>query len=107
MREKKIGQILIEMGVLTPKEAARIAAGLDRRDDPIKFGQLAKKMGFATEEEILAALAVQMEVVPLELQKNIRKVLHTLSDAPPPKSPIPIRLSKVRKRLGADKSEKK
>ena len=66
--ERRLGEILVELGVLTPQEAERVGTAQSRRDDPVKFGKLAKDLGMVDEEQILAALAVQMGVVPLNLQ---------------------------------------
>jgi hypothetical protein len=63
MREhKKIGEILVGLQVLTPSEVERVLEALRRRLDRQKFGELARNMGLVSEEEILAALAVQMEL---------------------------------------------
>lgn len=94
----RIGAILIELGVLTSAEVARVATAQSRRGDPVKFGHLAKDLGIVTDEHILAALAVQMGIVPMNLQRSIRKVLGDLK-GPGPKSPLPFPLEKVQRRL--------
>ncbi len=96
--DTRLGAILIELGVLTPAEVSRVATAQSRRGDPIKFGQLAKDLGILHEEHILAALAVQMGIVPMTLQRSIRKVLGELK-GPGPKSPLPFPLESVQKRL--------
>src|SRR5262245_48452165 len=95
---KRLGEILIDLGVMTPAEVERVAAAQDRRGDPVKFCQLAKELGLVTDEQILAALAVQMGAVPLNLQRSIRKVIGELK-RPAPKSPLPIALDRVQRRL--------
>jgi hypothetical protein len=96
--EKRLGEILVDLGVMTTQEAERVASAQWRRGDPVKFGKLAKDLGMVSDEQILAALAVQMGVVPLQLQRSIRKVLGDLR-GPAPKSPLPFALDPVQKRL--------
>ena len=79
-------------------EAERVATAQSRRGDPVKFGNLAKDLGMVGDEQILAALAVQMGIVPLNLQRSIRKVLGDLK-GPGPKSPLPFALDRVRRRI--------
>jgi c-di-GMP-binding flagellar brake protein YcgR len=93
-----LGEILIELGVLTPAEVERVSTAQGRRGDAVKFGQMAKKLGLVTEEQILAALAVQMGVVPINLKRSIRKVLGELK-CPAPKSPLPFTLERVQRRI--------
>ena len=57
---KKLGEILVSLGVLSPHEVERILQAMRRHGDQAKFGQLARKMGLLHEEHFLAALAVQM-----------------------------------------------
>jgi threonine synthase len=59
---KKLGEILTDLNVLSPAEVERILHALDRRFDRQKFGEVARNMGLVSEEEILAALAVQMDL---------------------------------------------
>jgi len=89
---ERIGEILIRLHVMTPAEVEQVLSAMRRRGDAIKFGQLAREMGLVKEEHILAALAVQMEVVPFDMQKNMRRVLGDLTK-PAPKSPVPLKLS--------------
>jgi hypothetical protein len=91
---KRLGEILIELGVLTPAEVERVATAQGRRGDAVKFCQLAKDLGLVTDEQILAALAVQMGAVPLNMQRSIRKVLGDLK-RPAPKSPLPFALDRA------------
>jgi hypothetical protein len=100
--QRRLGEILIELGVLTSQEAEQVATAQCRRGDPVKFGKLAKDLGMVSDEQILAALAVQMGVVPLNLQRSIRKVLGDLRN-PAPKSPLPFTLDKVQRRLARKK----
>jgi hypothetical protein len=57
---KKLGEILVDLKVLSPADVERVVSALDRRFDRQKFGEVARNMGLVTEEQILAALAVQM-----------------------------------------------
>ena len=52
------------MKVLKGSEVKRILEALQRRPDRQKFGQMARSMGLLTETQILAALAVQMDLFP-------------------------------------------
>jgi hypothetical protein len=96
--QKRLGEILVDLGVITTPEAERVATAQSRRGDPVKFGKLAKDLGMVSDEQILAALAVQMGIVPLHLQQSIRKVLGDLR-GPAPKSPLPFGLERVQNRL--------
>jgi hypothetical protein len=57
---KKLGEILVDLKVLSPADVERVLSAIDRRFDRQKFGEVARNMGLVTEEHILAALAVQM-----------------------------------------------
>jgi hypothetical protein len=57
---KKLGEILVDLKVLNEAEVERILTALDRRFDRQKFGEVARNMGLVSEEQVLAALAVQM-----------------------------------------------
>ena len=60
---KKIGEILVDLGVLSPAAVDRVLQA-KRRGGGGKFGQLARKMGLLREEHVLAALAIQLRLVP-------------------------------------------
>ena len=96
MQRKRFGEVLVDMGVLTPADVDRVLTAMDRRGDALKFGQTARKMGLLGEEQILAALAVQMELVPDALRHDIRTVLSELSrpvkggTSPVRKRPVPL-----------------
>ena len=57
---KKLGEILVDLKVLTPSDVERVLRALDSRSDRQKFGEVARNMGLVTEEQVLAALAVQI-----------------------------------------------
>lgn len=75
---KKLGDILVELQVLTPFEVDRVLQAMRRRRDHTKFGQVARDMGLVSQEHILAALAVQMQAFPkvhdLTMSKLLRKL---------------------------------
>jgi hypothetical protein len=93
MRDRKrIGEILTDLGILTPQEVERVLQALRRRGDPIKFGRLARDMGLVREEHILAALAVQMEMFPRVGELSLHGLLDQLRtpaapDSHPPRGP--------------------
>ena len=70
---KKIGEILIENGALTP---IQLGEALERqKGEPVKLlGQILLEMGYVTEEDIVAALAAQFNVPYLPLQNFIFNV---------------------------------
>jgi hypothetical protein len=61
---KKLGEILVGLGVLTSDQVEEVVRAIRRRRDRSKFGRVAREMGLVHEEHILAALAVQMEMFP-------------------------------------------
>jgi hypothetical protein len=77
----KIGEILVRLHVLSHFDVQRILEARDRRGRPCKFGQAARDMGLVTEEQILAALAVQMQLLPGIDRLNLRQILDALSTA--------------------------
>jgi hypothetical protein len=77
---KKLGEILVELKVLTPREVERVLEALRRRSERQKFGHMARDMGLVTEEQILAALAVQMNLFPGIQTMTLRKVLQALQE---------------------------
>ncbi|MFO0964851.1 MAG: hypothetical protein U0793_04580 [Gemmataceae bacterium] len=77
---KRIGQILIELQVLTPAEVERVLHAMRQRGYADKFGQVAKEMNLLRDEHILAALAVQMELFPRAAQMSLGAVLGKLSN---------------------------
>jgi hypothetical protein len=60
----KLGEILVRLKVLSPTDVTRVLEATTLRSRRAKFGQTARDMGLVTEEAILAALAVQMELLP-------------------------------------------
>lgn len=58
--ERTIGAILLEEGKLTPREIERV---LERqREDKVRFGEAAVRLGFITEDDVRFALAKQYDM---------------------------------------------
>lgn len=77
---RKIGDILVDLQVLTPEVVERVLAAMARRRDQAKFGQVARDMGLLREEHILAALAVQMELFPGIGELSFSRLMGRLQD---------------------------
>lgn len=88
---KKIGEILVGLGVLSPGQVEQVLGALRKRRDRTKFGRIAREMGLLGEEHILAAVAVQMRMFPgiqdLSLPRLLDQLLHPSVAAPPPSAP--------------------
>jgi hypothetical protein len=80
---RKIGEILVDLGVMKSVDVDRVVSALSRRLDRQKFGQMAQTMGLIREEHILAALAVQMDLFPGIDKMSMGQVLRTLQDPKP------------------------
>ena len=83
---RKIGEILVDLGVIKGNDVNRVLDALSRRLDRQKFGQMAQTMGLLREEHILAALAVQMDLFPGIDRMSIHQILSSLQD-PKPETP--------------------
>jgi transcriptional regulator of NAD metabolism len=82
MQERqKIGEILVQLKVLTRSDVDRVLEALRRRQRRQKFGQTARDMGLIDEEHILAALAVQMNLVPGGRRQTLNQILEYLQSA--------------------------
>jgi hypothetical protein len=80
MREhRKLGEILVDLGVLSPVQVEQVLWALRRRRDRTKFGRMAREMGLASEEHILAAIAVQMEMFPGIQHLSLPRLMSQLS----------------------------
>jgi hypothetical protein len=64
MERKKLGEILVDLKLLKPRDVDRVLDALVKRQRRQKFGQMARDMGLVDEQHILAALAVQMNLFP-------------------------------------------
>ena len=96
MRDRKrLGEILVDLLVLTPAEVERVLDALRRRRGQSKFGQVGREMGLLREEHILAALAVQMEMFPGIANLSLSRLLDRLQNPGPP-TPSPGRRRGIR-----------
>ena len=77
-QRKRLGEILVDLQVLTTVEVERVLQAMRRRLDQTKFGQVARDMGLVREEHILAALAVQMELFPRIHDMSLNRLLDRL-----------------------------
>ena len=74
----KLGEILVDLGVLTPEQIDDVLQAIRRRGGRSKFGRVAREMGLLQEEHILAALAVQMRMFPGIQNLSLAKLLTRL-----------------------------
>jgi len=81
---RKLGEILVDLQVMDHAEVERVLEALRRRADRPKFGQMARAMGLVREEDILAALAVQMELFPGIAEWSLGRILKSLVASYPP-----------------------
>jgi len=77
---RKIGEILVELQVLTEAQVEQILHALRKRDDHVKFGRVGREMGYLREEHILAAIAVQLQMFPGIEQLSLNRLLDRLQD---------------------------
>jgi hypothetical protein len=89
VQRKRLGEILVDLNVLTAAEVERVLEAMRRRPDQRKFGQVARDLGLLREEHILASLAVQMELIPGLHKLSMRRILERLS-APPETAGSPL-----------------
>jgi hypothetical protein len=81
---RKLGEVLVDLGVLSSGDVERVLEALRRRQQRYKFGQMARDMGLLREEHILAALAVQMRLFAGIERMTLRQVLDHLANEPAP-----------------------
>ncbi|HYV38571.1 MAG TPA: hypothetical protein VE988_23000 [Gemmataceae bacterium] len=74
----KLGEILVDLGILTPDQVEDVLRAIRKRPDRTKFGRVAREMGLLHEEHILAALAVQMRMFPGIQKLSLKKLLKEL-----------------------------
>jgi alkylated DNA nucleotide flippase Atl1 len=79
--EQKIGEILVRLKVLNHLDVDRVLEAMRRIERRQKFGQMARSMGLVTEEQILAALAVQMNLFPGIQRMTLKQILEYLQTA--------------------------
>jgi hypothetical protein len=77
-RQRKLGEILVDLKVLTEADVEHVLATVQRRGQRKKFGEMAVEMGLAREEHVLAALAVQMELFPGIGRLGLEEILRHL-----------------------------
>jgi hypothetical protein len=82
--EQKLGEILVRLKVLNRIDLDRALEALRRAERRQKFGQVARAMGLITEEHILAALAVQMNLFPGIQRMTLQQILEYLQTAETP-----------------------
>jgi len=78
---RKLGEILVQLKVMTRFDVDRVLEAMQRRQRRQKFGQTARDMGLLAEEHILAALAVQMNLTPDIDRFSLGQVLEYLQTA--------------------------
>ncbi len=98
---KRIGDILVELQVLTATEVDAVLYALRQRGDQTKFGQVARDMGLVRDEHILAALSVQMQLFPNVQTMSLRRLLGRLREPmgapePPARRGLPKASTKTR-----------
>ena len=96
LERKKLGDILIELQVLTAAEVEAVLFASRQRGDQTKFGQVAREMGLLREEHIFAALSVQMQLFPNIQTMSLRRLLGRLRE---PIAPSPRLTSQKARRL--------
>jgi hypothetical protein len=79
--EQKFGEILLRLKVLNRIDRDRVLETLRRGGRRQKFGQAARAMGLVSEEHILAALAVQMNLFPGVQWMTLEQILEYLQTA--------------------------
>lgn len=79
--DHKLGEILLRLKVLNRVDRDRVLETLKRSGRRQKFGQAARAMGLVSEEHILAALAVQMNLFPGVELMTLQQILEYLQTA--------------------------
>jgi hypothetical protein len=79
--EQKLGEILLRLKALNRIDRDRVLETLRKSGRRQKFGQAARAMGLVTEEQILAALAVQMNLFPGIQGMTLEQILEYLQTA--------------------------
>jgi hypothetical protein len=76
--EQKLGEILVRLKVLNRFDLDSVLEAMRRLQRRQKFGQTARAMGLVSEEHILAALAVQMNLFPGVERMTLNQILEYL-----------------------------
>jgi hypothetical protein len=82
--QKRLGEILVDLKALNRLDIDRVLEAMRRRHRRQKFGQVARDMGLVREEEIFAALAVQMNLFPGVGRLTLGQILQVLQTAEAP-----------------------
>ncbi len=77
---QKLGEILVHLKLMKFGDIDRILESMAKRRGRQKFGQMACDMGLIRDEHILAALAVQMNLLPNIRQLSLNQILDALLD---------------------------
>jgi hypothetical protein len=78
---RKIGDILVQLKAMSRSDADRVLEAMQKRLRRQKFGQTARDMGLLDEEQIFAALAVQMDLFPGVERLSVNQILEYLQTA--------------------------
>lgn len=78
---KRLGEILVDLKALNRLDVDRVLESMRRLHRRQKFGQVARAMGLVREEDILAALAVQMDLFPGVGRLSLPQIFHVLQTA--------------------------
>lgn len=76
--EQRLGEILLRLKVINRVDLDRVMNALRRSGRRQKFGQVARAMGLISEEQILAALAVQSKLFPGVESMTLEQILEYL-----------------------------
>jgi hypothetical protein len=90
---KKLGEILVDLHVLKFSDVERVMTALRRRGGRLKFGDMARSMGLLREEHILAALAVQLQLLPGLPGLSVDRILSCLEGGGEPEA-TPVQTSR-------------
>ncbi len=88
--EKRLGEILVDLQILAPLDVERVLEALRRRRDHTKFGEMARALGYLRDEHVLAALAVQLKLLPGIGDMSMNRILDALQ-SPTAAAPAPTR----------------
>jgi hypothetical protein len=75
---QKLGEILVQLRLLNRHDVDRVLEAMRRCRRRQKFGQTARAMGLVREEHILAALAVQANLLPGIARLTLQQILDQL-----------------------------
>jgi hypothetical protein len=78
---RMIGEILVDLQVLSPSQVEEVLYAMRKRGDHAKFGRVAREMGFVREEHLLAAIAVQLRMFPGIESLSLNRLLDRLQDS--------------------------